>query len=123
MPHQERPVLSVASSTPINLTEAADRVPWPDVEQALSLSAHCAGAVLEIRGLDHAEQGHRNDGHAHTVYVIVSGYGMLRQGGKVLECTGGDVLFIPSGCPHHFERLDGPIRIWRISLAPATSPG
>jgi mannose-6-phosphate isomerase-like protein (cupin superfamily) len=116
-------VLSVASFTPINLTEAADRVPWPDVEQALRLSVHCAGAVLEIRGLDHAEHGQRNDGHAHTVYVIVSGYGMLRRGEKVLECTVDDVLFIPSGCPHHCERLDGPIQIWCISLAPMASPG
>ncbi|MCI0755055.1 AraC family ligand binding domain-containing protein [Teichococcus vastitatis] len=114
---------SAAKLSPINLTEMADRTPCPDVEQALRLSAHCAGAVLEIGGPDHAEHGHRNDGHAHTVYVIISGYGLLHCAEGVMECTGGDVVFMPRGCPHHFERLDSPIRIWRISLTPVMSPG
>jgi mannose-6-phosphate isomerase-like protein (cupin superfamily) len=53
----------------------------------------------------------------------VSGYGLLRCGDMSLECTEGDVPFVPAGRPHWFERLDGEIRMWRISLAPADSPG
>jgi mannose-6-phosphate isomerase-like protein (cupin superfamily) len=34
-----------------------------------------------------------------------------------IECTAGDVVFVPKGCPHRFDRLDGAIRIWRISPA------
>jgi hypothetical protein len=39
-----------------------------------------------------------------------------------MECTAGDVLFVPRGHEHRFERLDGEIRIWRISLK-ATAAG
>ena len=46
-------------------------------------------------------------------------YGVFRCGDNTVECTGGDVLFAPRGTERRFERLDGEIRIWRISLAPA----
>ena len=62
--------------------------------------------------------GHANDGLTDTVYVIASGYGALRWGDTALECTAGDVLFVPNGRPHCFERLHGEIRIWRISAVP-----
>jgi mannose-6-phosphate isomerase-like protein (cupin superfamily) len=98
-------------------------MPWSEVGRALRISAHRAGAVLEILGLNQDGQGHPNDGRSDTVYVIVSGYGLLRHGEQALECTGGDVLFLPRGHPHHFERLDGEIRIWRISLDAGAEPG
>jgi hypothetical protein len=61
--------------------------------------------------------GYKSDGIADTVYVIESGYGVLRWGETALECTAGDVLFVPGGQAHRFERLDGTIRVWRISTA------
>jgi mannose-6-phosphate isomerase-like protein (cupin superfamily) len=109
----------VSSPKPINLTEAAGRMPWSEVGQALRICARSHGAILEIRGLDHAENGHPNDGHADTIYMISASYGALRCGDTILECTEGDILFIPSGYPHHFEQMDGKIRLWRISLMPA----
>ena len=66
--------------------------------------------------------GHANDGLADTVYVIVSGFGVLHWGDTALECTAGDVLFVPGGQVHRFERLDGEIRIWRISAVPGPAP-
>jgi mannose-6-phosphate isomerase-like protein (cupin superfamily) len=57
-----------------------------------------------------------NPGASETVYVIVSGYGVLHCNELAMDCTKDDVLYVPSGHPHHFERLDGEIRIWRISL-------
>ncbi|WP_159348203.1 AraC family ligand binding domain-containing protein [Roseomonas harenae] len=102
---------------PVNLTDAADGMPWSEVDQALQIRVHSAGAILEIHGLGQAGQGHQNDGRADMIYVIVSGYGVLRCGDTALECTMGDVLFVPRGHPHGFEQQDGEIRIWRISLA------
>jgi mannose-6-phosphate isomerase-like protein (cupin superfamily) len=104
---------------PVNLTEAASRMPWSEVGEALRISAHLASTILEIRALSYAEDGHPYDGSADSIYVIVSGYGALRQGEARLECTGGDLVYMPSGCPHQFERMDGEIRAWRISLTPA----
>ncbi len=42
---------------------------------------------------------------------IISGYGVLRCRDTAMECTAGDVLFVPRGHEHWFERLDGEIRI------------
>ncbi len=103
---------------PINLTAAAERLPWSEVGQALCVHGASEGSVLEICGLDRVGGGHANDGLTDTVYVIASGYGALRWGDTALECTAGDVLFVPNGRPHCFERLDGEIRIWRISTVP-----
>ena len=105
---------------PINLTESASRMPWSQVEQVLRVRAPADGLALEIRGLSQGEKGLPNAGLSDTVYVIVSGYGLLRCGETPMDCTEGDVLFVPSGCAHEFERLDGEIRIWRISLLPAS---
>jgi mannose-6-phosphate isomerase-like protein (cupin superfamily) len=113
--------MSAAPPTPINLTEAADRMPWSEVERGLRICARTEGMVLQIQALGHAEHGHRNDGRAETIYIIVSGYGLLRCDVAAFECTAGDVLFMPSGAPHHFERLDGEIRFWRITLAGAST--
>lgn len=115
-------MLSDAPQGPVNLTEAAGHMPWSEVDQALRIRARSDGRVLEIRGLGHAADGHPNAGLHDTVYVIVSGYGVLRCRETAMECTGNDVIFVPSGAPHHFERLDGEIRIWQISLIPAEIP-
>jgi mannose-6-phosphate isomerase-like protein (cupin superfamily) len=122
MPHQERPVSLPVHPFPLNPAEAAGRMPWSEVNKALGIRARIDGATLEIQGLEHDEGGHPNTGQADTVYVIVSGYGTLRYGDMSLECTEGDVLFTPRGCSHHFERMDGEMRIWRISLILAAAP-
>jgi mannose-6-phosphate isomerase-like protein (cupin superfamily) len=96
---------------------------WSDVSKVLGIRARVDGAALEIQRLEHDVSGHRNNGQAETVYVIASGYGILRYGDVSLECTEGDVLFTPRGCQHHFERMDGEMRIWRISLVLAAVPG
>jgi mannose-6-phosphate isomerase-like protein (cupin superfamily) len=107
---------------PINLTDAASRMPWSDVEQVLRVRAQEGGVALEIRGLSHAEDGHLDARLSDTVHVVVSGYGLLRCGELTLECTEGNVLFVPGGRPHAFAPLDGEIRMWRISLKSATPP-
>ena len=106
------------TNAPVNLTEAAGRMPWSEVDRTLRVRAHASGATLEIRGLDPVNDGNASDGRSDTIYVIVSGYGVLRYDDKAMECTEGDVLFVPSGYPHQFEQRDGGIKMWRISLAP-----
>ena len=106
----------------INLTAAAERLPWSEVGQALCVHGASKRSPLEICGLDRVADGRANDGLTDTVYVIASGYGVLHWGDTALECTAGDVLFVPSGQVHHFERLDGEIRIWRISAVPGPAP-
>ena len=103
---------------PINLTAAAEAMPRSEPGQALRVRGESRGCAVEVCVLDRAEDKAPNDGLADTVYVIASGYGVLRWGDTALECTAGDVLFVPGGRAHRFERLDGEIKIWRISAVP-----
>ena len=101
---------------PINLTEAAGRMPWPEVQQALRVCASLGGCTLAVEGRDRADI-QQHDGLLDTVYIIVSGFGVLHAGAARIECTDGDVVFVPRGHPHRFERLDNELRLWRITLA------
>jgi mannose-6-phosphate isomerase-like protein (cupin superfamily) len=107
--------MSDRPSKPVNLTAAAEPMPWPEACEAIGASGFSEAAALEVRGLTHAEDGQPNDGSRETVYVVVGGFGALSYDDGDMECTAGDVLFVPRGCPHRFERLDGEIKIWRIS--------
>jgi mannose-6-phosphate isomerase-like protein (cupin superfamily) len=114
---------SPAQQAPINLTATAEPMPWSEAQQAIRVSARRNGLVLEIRGLDDTKAAHPSAGFSDNVYVIISGYGVLHCGDTVTDCTAGDVLFVPRGRTHYFQRLDGKIRIWRISLTPAMAVG
>jgi hypothetical protein len=104
-------------SKPLNLTAAAEPMPWAEACRMIGVCGPGTAVALEIRGLTHAENGRQNDGSHEIVYIIVGGFGALQHGNTAIECTGGDILFVPKGCPHRFERLDGEIKIWRISAA------
>jgi mannose-6-phosphate isomerase-like protein (cupin superfamily) len=106
-------------SKPVNLTAAAERMTWSEACNLIDVSGPSDTVALEIRGLSHAENGQQNDGSRELVYVVIAGFGVLRCDGVEMTCTAGDVVFVPRECPHHFERLDGEIKIWRIS---PTSP-
>jgi mannose-6-phosphate isomerase-like protein (cupin superfamily) len=114
-------VASFAGGEPLNLTAAVDRLPWPEVGQALRIRARCAEALLEIHGV--GPENAAAPEAADRVYVVVSGYGVLRWGEGSTEFTGGDLLFVPGGCPHRIEGQGGEIRLWRIALLPAASGG
>jgi hypothetical protein len=38
-------------NVPVNLTNAADGMSWSEMDQALQIRVHSAGAILEIHGL------------------------------------------------------------------------
>jgi mannose-6-phosphate isomerase-like protein (cupin superfamily) len=102
-------------SKPINLTAAAEPLPWAEACKIVGVSGPGKTAALEVRGLTHAENGVQHDGSREAVYVVIAGFGILRCDSMDMEFTIGDVLFVPEGCPHRFEGLDGEIKIWRIS--------
>jgi len=102
-------------SRPVNLTASSESMSWEQACKAVGISGQSDAIALDVHGVSHAENGRLNDGSRETVYVVISGFGVLCCEDMDLPCTGGDVLFVPRGCPHRFERLDGDIKIWRIS--------
>lgn len=122
-PDPKRSTAPPARRDPINLTAAAERRPWSEAKRVFDVPPSTDGPSLGIVGLDDVEAGWSSPGVSDTVYVIVSGYGVLHCGDAAMECTMGDVVFVPRGRAHHFERRDGVIRIWRISSAPTTGVG
>jgi mannose-6-phosphate isomerase-like protein (cupin superfamily) len=102
-------------SKPVNLTAAAEPMSWEQACKVIGVTGPSERIALDVHGVSHAENGRLNDGSRETVYVVISGFGVLRCDDMDTQCTAGDVLFVPQGCPHRFERLDGDIRIWSIS--------
>lgn|SRR5574343_611630 len=52
------------------------------------------------------------------IYVIASGKGILERNGEYQECKAGDVLFVPAGMEHHFERFSSDFATWVIFYGP-----
>jgi len=102
---------------PINLTEIAEGMSWRRACETLRVDLKAQTAGLNIQPLDDGHGEQSNDGTSDTIYFVISGYGVLQCEDKAMQCTAGDVLFIPRGHPHRFERMDGVIRIWMIKLA------
>jgi mannose-6-phosphate isomerase-like protein (cupin superfamily) len=100
---------------PVNLTADSEPMSWEEACKIINVTGPSEAISLDVHGVSHVAIGCLNDGLCETVYVVISGFGVLRSGDVALECTAGDVLFVPRGCPHCFERLDGDIRIWSIS--------
>lgn len=88
---------------------------WEEACKVIRVTGPSEAIALDVHGVTHAENGRLNEGSRETVYVVISGFGLLRSDDGEMECTAGDVLFVPRGCPHRFERLDGDIKIWSIS--------
>ncbi len=52
------------------------------------------------------------------LYVIARGYGHFNRNGEILECKAGDVLFVPAGMEHHFERFSDDFATWVVFYGP-----
>jgi hypothetical protein len=101
---------------PINLTAASEPMSWPQACEMIGVAGPSEGPGLEVHGIICAENGYLNDSTFDVVYVVVSGFGVLHSHDTDVDCTAGDVLFVPRGCPHRFKRLDRDMKIWRVSL-------
>jgi mannose-6-phosphate isomerase-like protein (cupin superfamily) len=61
---------------------------------------------------------------ADIVYVIISGYGVLRcRDGARIEFTAGDVMMVPAGAWHQFEETSPKFRTWRIVVGKPADGG
>jgi mannose-6-phosphate isomerase-like protein (cupin superfamily) len=101
---------------PINLTETTDGMSWREACETFRIVSPSQTAGFSIQPIDDGEGGRHNDSIVDIIYVVVSGYGVVRFQEGEMECTVGDVLLIPRGNPHQLERFDGAIRIWMIEL-------
>jgi mannose-6-phosphate isomerase-like protein (cupin superfamily) len=52
------------------------------------------------------------------VYVVVSGQGEFRCGKQVTPFGPGDILFVPAGVEHRFERFSNDLVVWVIFYGP-----
>lgn len=52
------------------------------------------------------------------IYIISCGSGSFRCDGQLVEYRAGDVLFVPAGADHCFERFSADCRTWVIFFGP-----
>ena len=102
---------------PINLTGIAAGMSWKDACDTLRVCHRSPSAGVSIQPLDDGANEQPSESTSDTIYVVISGYGILRYEDNDIECTAGDVLFVPrwpstSVCAHGRGRS----RIWRIRL-------
>jgi len=57
---------------------------------------------------------HRQD----ELYVVARGHGHFNRNGEILDCKAGDVLFVPAGMEHRFERFSDDFATWVIFYGP-----
>jgi mannose-6-phosphate isomerase-like protein (cupin superfamily) len=98
---------------PANLTAAAELAGLTNghgITQVLNRS-NVAVTIYGIDGLETIAE----DAEADILYVIISGYGVLRcRDGARVEFTAGDVMMVPDGAWHRFEETSPKFSTWRI---------
>jgi len=65
------------------------------------------------RGTD-TQSSHERD----EVYIVSSGTGLFRRDRDTVEFRTGDLLFVPAGVDHWFERFSANFRTWVIFFGP-----
>ncbi|MXQ12402.1 cupin domain-containing protein [Microvirga makkahensis] len=107
---------------PRNLTadaELAGLTKGHGITQVLTRS-HLAVTIRGTDGLEAIAEGTEAD----IVYVIISGYGVLRcRDGARIEFTAGDVMMVPAGAWHQFEEVSPKFRTWRIMVGKPAEGG
>jgi mannose-6-phosphate isomerase-like protein (cupin superfamily) len=107
---------------PRNLTadaELAGLTKGHGITQVLT-RPHLTISIHAIDGLEAIAEG----AEADIVYVIISGYGVLRcRDGARIEFTAGDVMMVPGGAWHQFEEVSPKFRTWRIVVGKPADGG
>ena len=107
---------------PLNLTanaELAGLTKGHGITQVLT-RPHLAISIHAIDGLEAIAEV----AGADIVYVIISGYGVLRcQDGARIEFTAGDVMMVPAGAWHQFKEVSPKFRTWRIVVGQPAEGG
>lgn len=99
----------------ITLEEALARIPGADGERFAKMLEHGSLSV-EI----YAPRGHdpQTPHEQDEVYVVMSGTGEFVNGGERCAFSEGDVLFVPAGVEHRFERFSDDLVVWVIFYGP-----
>ncbi len=99
----------------VTVAEAMERLPGPGGVRFAEVLEH-GSLVVEIyapRGTD-PQTPHTRD----EVYVVVRGTGEFVNGPESKSFGPGDVLFVPAGVEHRFERFTEDLIVWVIFYGP-----
>jgi mannose-6-phosphate isomerase-like protein (cupin superfamily) len=99
----------------VTVAEALERLPGPGGARFAEVLEH-GSLVVEIyapRGTD-PQTPHTRD----EVYVVVKGTGEFVNGPDRRSFGPGDVLFVPAGVEHRFERFTDDLIVWVIFYGP-----
>ena len=99
----------------LTIDAALARLPAPGGERYVELFRHGTLSVelYAPRGRD-PQQPHTRD----EVYVVVQGSGEFVNGGERHPFGPGDLLFVPAGVTHRFERFTDDLAVWVMFYGP-----
>ncbi|HEX6107714.1 MAG TPA: cupin domain-containing protein [Gemmatimonadales bacterium] len=97
------------------VADALRRLPGPNGERFVELFTHGTLSVelYAPRGED-PQKPHTRD----EVYVVVQGSGEFVNGGERHSFGPGDLLFVPAGVTHRFERFTDDLAVWVMFYGP-----
>jgi mannose-6-phosphate isomerase-like protein (cupin superfamily) len=99
----------------VTLSEALGRLPGASGERYATVFEYgtLAIEIYAPRGTD-TQTPHTRD----EVYVVIAGTGWFVKGSERHRFEPGDVLFVPAGVPHRFQRFTDDLVVWAILCPP-----
>lgn len=99
----------------VALEDASRRFDGADPPRFVECLRHGSMSVELYRPVDRDEQQpHAQD----EVYVVVAGTAMFRHGSTCRTVSPGDLLFVPAGVVHRFERFTPDFAVWVVFYGP-----
>ncbi|MGE4063670.1 MAG: cupin domain-containing protein [Rhodospirillaceae bacterium] len=74
--------------------------------------------TLEVELFQPVDADHQSPHDRDEVYVVVSGTGEFVCGPERVSFAGGDVLFVPAGTIHRFEKFSDDLSVWVLFYGP-----
>ena len=65
------------------------------------------------KGID-TQTPHKQD----EIYIIIKGHSMFYRDGERISCKKNDILFVPAGMEHRFEKFSDDFATWVIFYGP-----
>lgn len=99
----------------IDLESAIARLPEPPAEQYVIVHGHgtFTAGLYAPRGVDDQTPHTRDE-----AYVVVRGSGQFVCGNDRKPFSPGELLFVPAGMTHRFERFTNDLTVWVIFYGP-----
>lgn len=99
----------------LTLSQGLDRLPGKAGERFVELFRHGSLSIELYAPRDVDPQSpHRQD----EVYVVAAGQGTFVHGARREPFGPGDLLFVPAGVEHRFERFSADLVVWVIFYGP-----